>query len=772
MAKKLRIVFNILSVLYPVVVFFLLIVLKLPIRIFSLFILIFALGYLGVSALKGKQDRKKSKRRVVLFSGLLLLLMAGSFITNSSVFIRLYSFFVNMGMLFLFFSSLFLPEPIVYRFATLTQPSIRQSIAREKVKAYCRRVTILWCVFFIGNGSAAFYTALYMPEKIWAIYNGLISYILMGALFTGEFIVRVMVQKGMEKEIPLSQIRTNSRSKDYILCYEGNWNKKKYKTWEDFILETARLRNFINQYPNKNWMLHCEDAWFFLIAYTALLQCGRTVLLTANVSPSFIQEIREEDTLFLTDSEIQNAFSLEEIICNNGRGHKEELTPPPPINPDETNIILYTSGSTGHPKAVQQRLTEFEQDNRFILSQWGPELIKRKLCTTVSHHHIYGLLFSIMLPFTAGVPFRRTRISQPEEFLSLTDTAYTIIAVPAFLKRANELDLTNKLLDPWIFTSGGVLTPEEAKRTSDNFGFWPIEVYGSTETSGIAWRCSREGVEWAPFDNAEITLADNGCIKVRSPYIKSPDGFVTGDLAEMLPDGRFILKGRSDSIVKIEEKRISTTEIENRLLQTELVQEVAVIPMESGRRQILAAVVVLNQAGKDKFKEWPKLDINNYFKKYLGTFFEPVVIPRRWRFPDSIPLDTQGKKSRQLLVQLFEEGNLYTLHKQEVQENLATMEFSVPASSGYFDGHFPNFPILPAVAQIAISLDLAKQCFNTSSTPLKVKKFKFSNMIFPEKEVRLTIKLSEDRQNLSVKMENPDDSSIVYSQGTIKMGEE
>jgi len=88
MAKKLRIVFNILSVLYPVVVFFLLIVLKLPIRIFSLFILIFGLGYLGVSALKGKQDKKKSERRVVVFSSLLFLLMAGSFITNSSIFIR------------------------------------------------------------------------------------------------------------------------------------------------------------------------------------------------------------------------------------------------------------------------------------------------------------------------------------------------------------------------------------------------------------------------------------------------------------------------------------------------------------------------------------------------------------------------------------------------------------------------------------------------------------------------------------------------------------
>ena len=49
---------------------------------------------------------------------------------------------------------------------------------------------------------------------------------------------------------------------------------------------------------------------------------------------------------------------------------------------------------------------------------------------------------------------------------------------------------------------------------------------------------------------------EDGCLVIKSPYIKDPAGFATADLVDIHSDGRFILKGRSDSIVKIEEKRV------------------------------------------------------------------------------------------------------------------------------------------------------------------------------------------------------------------------
>ena len=55
---------------------------------------------------------------------------------------------------------------------------------------WTRRVTEVWCVFFILNGSIALYTALYCSMQVWALYNGLIAYVLMGILLGGEFVLR------------------------------------------------------------------------------------------------------------------------------------------------------------------------------------------------------------------------------------------------------------------------------------------------------------------------------------------------------------------------------------------------------------------------------------------------------------------------------------------------------------------------------------------------------------------------------------------------------
>ena len=361
--------------------------------------------------------------------------------------------------------------------------------------------------------------------------------------------------------------------------------------------------------------------------------------------------------LLLKKSEIPDSPDTDyvpDILKESPEPSEAEKMATPEINADETRIMMYTSGSTGHPKAVHQRLTEFEMDNAFVIGKWGQEFLSRKLCATVSQHHIYGLLFTIMLPFTIAVPFRRKRIELPEEFELLDDENYMIIAVPAFLKRTCAEYSQEKLplKNPWIFTSGGVLTPEVAKDTDGVFGFWPMEVYGSTETSGIAYRQSKNGLEWTPFDNAKIWKNEEGCLVIISPYIKDPAGFATGDLVEIGEDGKFLLKGRADSIVKIEEKRISVTEVENRILQSGLVQDVCVVPM-SDRRQYLAAAIVLNAEGKEKFADTEKYLINRYFHDYLLQFFENVVLPKKWRYLEKLPTDVQGKKHKPEIQALF-----------------------------------------------------------------------------------------------------------------------
>jgi len=775
-----HILFFIVLALYPLFIFYFLAIRGIPLRLFSLFII--AIAFLAF--ITGTSSPKSKNGGIVFFRTSLPLLGLGllCLFTNSAIILKFYPLLMNLTFLAAFAVTCFFPPTMIFRFAVLQDKSIKGSLGEKRISAYCRTVTYAWCVFFIVNGSIAAWTIFSGSDVLWTVYNGGISYILIGIFFTGEFIIRKMIQKKIPKAVPLSAIKNNARDTTAILCYEDVWNKKNFKTWGDFLEGTVKLRRQIRAIGGEKWLLYCEDYWHFLLAFTALLQCKKEILLTANVSPAYLAEIRGQSdggcVPFLTGQDFpeeKNTFNISTLLNaplpDNTQGDAEML----PIAADETSIIMYTSGSTGKPKAVKQRLTEFENDNRFILSKWGEEFLKRKLCSTVSPHHIYGLLFSILLPFTSGVPFRRKRIEFPEELEKLSDTEYMIITVPAFLKRAVEIEKHSGLClkSPWIFTSGGAVDPETAKKTSEIIGFWPLEVYGSTETSGIAWRQSFNGLEWTPFDNAALSKNSDGCLIIRSPYIKDPAGFETADMVEMLEDGRFLLKGRIDSVVKIEEKRISLPEIENRILLSGLAGEVCVISMKDRRRQYLAAALVLNTKGKEQFAGLEKSEINKFWREYLLQYFENIVIPKKWRYLDKLPVDTQGKKKKDDIELLFS-GEKTTENTRgfagvsgetviEKTESSVALEFTVPGSSPYFDGHFPDFPILPAVAQMELIIRFAARHLGTCVGLSEIRRLKFTQLIRPSSP--LLLKLTKNGRAISFTLRSRD-GTVSYSTGT------
>ncbi|MDR2702076.1 MAG: AMP-binding protein [Spirochaetaceae bacterium] len=833
--RFLEVPFFIAAALYPALIFYFLVIRKTPLRLFSLFIVVFALlAFITGTSVKSKAKGVPFFWNSLLFFGLGVLCL----IINSAIILKFYPLLMNVLFLAAFGSTLFSPPSMIFRFAALQDKAIRGSLNEKRIAAYCRKVTVVWCGFFICNGSMAAWTIFSGSDALWSVYNGFISYILIGTLFAGEFIVRKMIQKKMPKSIPLSIFRNNDRPLSTILCYEGAWSDSVCHTWGDFLEGTAELRRRINAVNSEKWLLHCEDCWYFLLAFTALLQCKKEILLSANVSPAYIEEIRtaQKTAPFLTDrifsegESPENAFHIPSLL-NAMQKTGKPADEGPAINADETSIIMYTSGSTGKPKAVLQRLTEFEADNRFIISKWGDEFLKRKVCSTVSQHHIYGLLFSIFLPFSLGVPFRRRRIEFPEEMEKLSDTEYMIITVPAFLKRAVETERESlktevfrdlppespsglNLKSPWIFISGGVLKFETAQKTNEVFGFWPVEVYGSTETSGIAWRQSVNGPEWTVFDNAQISQNRDGCLIIRSPYIKDPAGFETADMVEILEDGRFLLKGRVDSVVKIEEKRVSFTEIENRILQSGLAADVCVISLE-GKRQYLAAAVAFNDKGRERFAGLEKREINTFWREYLLQYFENIVIPKKWRYPETLPVDPQGKKKKEDIQLLFSgeapvqkefiasefHGGKNGFHTKtpcssvysvvnsnlldaaltsagfggldrekiiEKTENSVSLEFSVPDTSPYFDGHFPGFSILPAVAQAEMVVRFAARHLGTGINPTEIKRVKFINFIRPG--APLLLKLMKKEKTLSFTINSPLNETV-YSTGTVILGD-
>jgi len=104
--------------------------------------------------------------------------------------VKLYPVLVNAMLLIVFGWSLHCPPSVVERLARLQTPDLPAAAV-----AYTARVTALWCGFFVLNGAAAVYTALYCSDAIWALYNGLLAYVAMGGLMAGEWLVRQHVQR-------------------------------------------------------------------------------------------------------------------------------------------------------------------------------------------------------------------------------------------------------------------------------------------------------------------------------------------------------------------------------------------------------------------------------------------------------------------------------------------------------------------------------------------------------------------------------------------------
>ena len=124
------------------------------------------------------------------------LLMAGvvyfGFVlwSNNLFNLRFYPALVNGVMLAIFSWSLLTPLSLIERLARLQHPELPP----EGV-IYTRHVTQVWCGFFVFNGAIALATAVWSSFEIWILYNGLISYLLMGLLLGGEYIVRMKTQK-------------------------------------------------------------------------------------------------------------------------------------------------------------------------------------------------------------------------------------------------------------------------------------------------------------------------------------------------------------------------------------------------------------------------------------------------------------------------------------------------------------------------------------------------------------------------------------------------
>ena len=195
-----------------------------------------------------------------------------------------------------------------------------------------------------------------------------------------------------------------------------------------------------------------------------------------------------------------------------------------------------------------------------------------------------------------------------------------------------------------IFSSGGPLAAGDAALWRHRV----LEIYGSTETGGIAWR--NQGPDpasalWTPCDDVTVAFED-GALVVRS-FRAGPAPLRLEDAAEPASGGRFQLLGRLDRIVKLAEQRISLPELERTLEAHPWVARAAVTLLAEPRPMLGAAVVL--KAGAPAGRGL----LVRTLRDHLALRLEGTALPRRWRFPPELPYDARGKLTPGRLAELF-----------------------------------------------------------------------------------------------------------------------
>ncbi|MEQ1975734.1 hypothetical protein ABLA76_07735 [Xenorhabdus sp. SGI240] len=119
----------------------------------------------------------------------LTLGLASLFLRNHQL-LMYYPVVVNAVLLILFSNSLRCGPPIIERIARIKEPNLP-----PKGIIYTRKVTYIWCLFFIFNGTVSLGTCLYNNMTLWTLWNGVVSYLLIGLLISIEWLVRQRVKK-------------------------------------------------------------------------------------------------------------------------------------------------------------------------------------------------------------------------------------------------------------------------------------------------------------------------------------------------------------------------------------------------------------------------------------------------------------------------------------------------------------------------------------------------------------------------------------------------
>ena len=300
--------------------------------------------------------------------------------------------------------------------------------------------------------------------------------------------------------------------------------------------------------------------------------------------------------------------------------------------PRPSSITFFTSGSTGDPKPIRHLYYFLEQDAHFLgLMLSGA----KRLVSLVPSHHIYGFIYTILIPKVLDLPCEDKRFQRPAAIVRGLGEGDAIIGIPHFWKLFAETRARFPASTVGVTSTGPC--PAEIIRDLRKQGLPVIhEIYGSSECGAMGYRSNPDqpltlAPVWKRVSAGTFTrLLEDG---------SDSEPFSFQDELEWLDGFRFLVKRRLDSAVQVAGINIYPQRLVEALLSHETVAECSVRLMRPEEGNRLKAFVVLKPGIE------PGNATRETLRKHLATRLECLEQPKSITFGTALPRNEMGKLS-------------------------------------------------------------------------------------------------------------------------------
>lgn len=347
---------------------------------------------------------------------------------------------------------------------------------------------------------------------------------------------------------------------------------------------------------------------------------------------------------------------------------------------DSWALWLYTSGTTGTPKAAMHRHANI----RHVCETYGAQVLRitpEDSCLSIAKlFFAYGIGNSAFFPLSVGATtILEPRRPTPEVIRERleSDRPTLFFGVPTFFAALTASDIPDESFSSVrLATSAGEPLPAPLQdRFTKRFGVEIIDGIGSTEALHI-FLSNRPGevrpgttgravpgydVEIRDASGAIVPSGQPGALHVRgesialgywrrtdaSRQVFKGEWLSTGDTYVKSDDGYFTCLGRNGDMLKAGGMWVSPAEVESRLLEHPAVMQAAVVgvPDENGLDKPIAVVVVEQGTSQDELVSW--------CREGLASFKRPRAVV----FVEALPKTATGKlqrfKIRELVADLL-----------------------------------------------------------------------------------------------------------------------